>query len=1004
MTSIDASRLLQPVQTNVGPGRFLQWTIDTAALAVCYGMAFLLKTHFYPSPEVQRWIWTTMPVVVGLKTVIFTLAGASLFPNGAKAASDMRRISLATAISALAVYLVNLTVFSALLHRIPRTVIVADGILALGTFALPRLWERLSTGSAAINLQPLDSQPPTPRQRTFAWAMILAAGAVGIAFPVRLCLELSKVGENTLGYDFVYYIEHFDKMFSGDYNWLDFPFDSFVSGGSHCLIVPRLLRIPIVLLTDWNHHVEIALGVFFAAAKVLLLVSLLGTGWNLLGKASLFALVSGLTFTLGHFQSFQFGPAAMNQQLSDAFFLGGGWFLVKQSKGWLAGMLVCGLCASLSYGSGLFCWPTYLLGMLLLGVRSWPKYLGWFLTAGLSASPYVLYRVLDIGLKREMSHNLFPFHLWAQSMTLPFFTMAEMTKSIRVWTLIGFTSVVFGFVFVTFAYCRYWKTDRKQLAPATMILLFPLWTMWLISFGRNQIAGWYSVHYAFVWTGIIGFAFLLGRSVRYSPLAASAFYRPRGFEWMSLTAAIVMGAFLIPGNQTAEGKDVFLTSRAPVAMSALREFRTAPTGYAFYPYRIWRVNYDFYLKYALMLEKHGWSVFGKRRLYLLQGDFGLDKVTLREDPEAHPIIWTGHRSPKPVDYTTYKRLNLLVYPPNALTWEVDLPAEISQATFQTAVAKVPKAKRLATCRVTLETGSAPPLVVWTSGKENAEGDWQTCEIPLRAYAGQTIRLTLESQGETAEAGSAWKAPQIQMELAQIPQPGETIAPSNATPAKFPAQSELDYSLEMNQGVWACPAELVKPTGTNPLRWSVTSGASWIAFYKPFALRAQDYSHFYVQCSLSRADRQFHNLSIVFRVEQNGREHIKEAIIPLLGTDELQEYCVDLRKLEIFPNAKITNITFAPAAADPGGLIRQFQLAKARFIRKPATKNEASARWLWNKGPGFFFHEWADFGIQLFGFRQSLRHGQAFFYAGPFMADFREPGIVEKGRAFGHELQ
>ena len=172
-------------------------------------------------------------------------------------------------------------------------------------------------------------------------------------------------------------------------------------------------------------------------------------------------------------------------------------------------------------------------GNAAVGRSELAAYLGWFLTAGISASPYVLYRVLGVGLKREMSHNLFPFHLWAQSMTLPFFTMPEMTKSIRLWTVMGFTSVVFGFVFVTFSYLRYWKTDRKELASATMILLFPLWTMWLISFGRDQIAAWYSVHYAFVWTGIIGFAFLLGRSVRYSPLAPSAFYRPRGFEWMS---------------------------------------------------------------------------------------------------------------------------------------------------------------------------------------------------------------------------------------------------------------------------------------------------------------------------------------------------------------------------------------------------------------------------------------------------------------------------------------
>src|SRR5690606_11921129 len=110
------------------------------------------------------------------------------------------------------------------------------------------------------------------------------------------------------------------------------------------------------------------------------------------------------------------------QQIADVFFLGGCWFLVEQRRGWLWGMLICGLCASLSYASGLFCWPAYFLGMLLLQHRRWKTYAALFLPVALSAAPYLLYRVLDIGLKRSMEHNLFPIHLWMQSMTLPFFT------------------------------------------------------------------------------------------------------------------------------------------------------------------------------------------------------------------------------------------------------------------------------------------------------------------------------------------------------------------------------------------------------------------------------------------------------------------------------------------------------------------------------------------------------------------------------------------------------
>ncbi len=939
MGSFDSSQILHPVESASdarGLSGLMHFALHAAGFAICYGLAFLLRTHFYPSPEVQRWIWMTLPIVVAIKSLVFPLAGASLFASGEQSAADLRRIAVASAIASVLVYVANRTVFASFLHAIPRTVVVVDGVLTAGLFGLPRLWQWLSAATLAIDAEPLAAHPTRP-ERWFAGAMIFAAIALGILFPVRMGFELSRVGENTLGYDFIYYIEHFDKMFSGNYNWLDLPFDSFVTGGSHCLIIPRLLRVPIIVYTDWNQNYEIALGVLFAAVKVLLLVSLLGRGWNLFGKAWLFAIVSGLTFTLGHFESFQFGPAAMNQQLADAFFLAGCWFLVRQPRGWTAGMLLCGLCSSFSYGSGLFGWPTYLVGMLLLGVRGWRTYLGWFLTAGLSASPYVLYRVLDVGLKREMSHNLFPFHLWVQSLTLPFFTMAEMTKTIRLWTMTGFAGLVFGAVFVTFAYVRYWKTERKELAPATMVLVFPLWTFWLISYGGDQIAAWYSVHDAFVWMGFLGFAFLLGRSARYGRLAPSCFYRPKGFEWMSLAAVMLTAGLLAPGNRTADGKDVFLTSRAPVAMSALREFRTAPTGYAFYPYRIWRVNHPFYIKYAALLEKHGWSVFGRNRLYLLQGDFGLDNVALQEDPQASPTIWIEDQSPEAVDFTTYRRLNLRLAAPNAITWDVAVPAETTKAVFHTAVAMVRKSDRLATCRVSIAAGPNPPEVVWTSGDENRSSGWQTCEVSLEQYASQTVRLTLSCEGETNQT-AVWRAPQIQMHLKKAPPPSAAaIAPSNTLAENHPAFSDRDHVLEMSHDLWWFPEEHVKRSGTDPLGWSVTSGVSWIDYHKPFEIWARDYSHFYVKCALTRPDRDFHNISVTFHCDIDGEDHIKETILPLLPTEELRGYWIDLRKLEIYPNTKLTKVTFAAGTADPEHVMREFRLAEARFLRKPAAK-------------------------------------------------------------------
>ncbi len=774
---------------------------------------------------------------------------------------------------------------------------------------------------------------PNRKQRLAAWAIVVIALTVAVAFPVRLCLELAGVGENVLGYDYTHYIHQFNLIFSGNYNWAKLPMDSMITGGSHCLLIPQLIRLPLLMLTGWSHNAEVFLGVAFALVKVLLLFHLLSRGSNAIGRAVVLALVSGLTFSLSHFVSFQFGPAAFNQQLADVFFLAGCCFLIHQPRFWVLGLAMCGMFASWSYGSGVFCWPAYGAGFLLCRVRGWRSYLGLCFGASLAAVPYVLYRVLGEGVPRVAEQNWFPIKTWLQSFTLPFFTIAEMNDHKWPWLLVGITGFVLCVLCMGLAFLRCEKTQRTRLAPASMILLYALATLGMISFGRITLAPWYSVHYAMLWVGILGFAMLLDPALWRKSSKPLGYRIPRGLGRITFFTTCFFCLVLVPNNRKVEGKTFFLTSRSPVAMSAYREFRTASTQYASYPFSVWRVNHWYLVHNASLLEKHGWSVFGKDRVYLLQGDFGLNQVTLSENYQAPPMIWIRDRKPKAVAFTHYERLNLLLPASQAISWEVEFPQEVSRATFQTASAKPSTRESLADCEVLIQTDTQAPRVVWTNSDHNAPNDWESCSIPLSEYAGQTVRITLRSQGDFSTSAAVWRTPRISMQLSSIPAPKEGVIPSNTNRDLFPAFTHQDLSLQLTHQDWQPQSEFAVPDGESPLGWNIVSGKSQLAYVLRSEISTREYSHLILQCRLTHPFLNFHNVAVKLEGEMNGRKVMKEAVLSLLANEEMQAYCLDLRKLEILPDMKITKLILEPGSVDSTGQARQFQLAEARWIKR-----------------------------------------------------------------------
>lgn len=903
-----------------------QVLVQAGLFAGCYGLAFLLRHRYFLSPEALRGMALTMPIVVLIKLVIFHRIGVSqqtdpnVLPKWAP-----RKVLQLTGLAGGLVWLVQLAVGAFASLPISPLVIVIDGGLSMAALGLPHWFRYLSTASEQT-VSKTTSPQPTRFQRIGGRVLVGVALMVGVAFPIRLGFLLASVGENTLGYDYVFYAEKFDAILSADYDWKNLPLDSMITGGSHCMMVPFLVRVPIILFTEWNQHVEIALGVALAAIKVLLLVALLGRGTKGAGKAVLFALISGLIFSLAHFESFQFGTAAMNQHMADVWFLGGCWFLVSRPRMWSVGMALCGVMASLSYGSGILSWPTYFIGLIVLKEMRWRSGLAWLAGCCLSAVPYILYRSLGAADQRVAEKNWFPVKTWIESLTLPFFTYWDVLDKKWTWMLAGSLGMVFGFLMVSFALKRFWKDQRADLVPAGLILLYSLGTMWLISFGRKNLAPWYGVHFTLIWSAIVGYAFLLGRRTTQAPTSSWILRRPVGLGWFPITVGGIVGLFLIPANLSLAGKEMFLPSRSPVAVSALREFRTAPTHYAQFPYPMWRPNHLFHTRHAQQLEKRGWSVFGKQRLYLLQGDFGLDCVELHEAPQAPPIRWIHRRDPQPCSFTDYRRLNLWLPASNAVTWEIKIPSETASAVFRSAVGTTESAETLPLCEVQLAVEGDSLGVVWTNEDYSGDSTWQPCEISLKEYAGNTIRLTLRCLGNSPQA-AVWREPQIQMELSRLPEAPEIIAPSNTDAQKFPTRSAHDHVLNLAPKCWPAPQQ------TRPLGWTVTTGTTPLEYAPPLDLSCREYSHFYWECSLSEPHQLYHNVAVVIQGEAAGETFQKEVVVPLLFTDEARAYCLDLRKLEILPESRIQKLRLKPASAERPGGSRLFQLHQARFVKR-----------------------------------------------------------------------
>ncbi|HEX7600109.1 MAG TPA: hypothetical protein VF316_00840, partial [Polyangiaceae bacterium] len=207
-------------------------------------------------------------------------------------------------------------------------------------------------------------------------------------------------------------------------------------------------------------------------------------------------------------------------------------------------------------------------------------------------------------------------------------------------------------------------------------------------------------------------------------------------------------------------KSFYLPSRSPVSAACLREWRTAPAACAERLFQ-WGGGGAPPGWLGEPLERHGISVFGPRRTYLLQGDVAVGRVRL--EPESAPSFFSDDGRTRR-DINDFHRLDLVLASGTAVTWRVDLPSGTRRATFSTVVRATPGDPQLGRGARVSMTAEGSPVVL----DERAFLPRETARplsVDLSSLAGKRITLRLEAEEAAGGGPLILEAPKIELRLA-----------------------------------------------------------------------------------------------------------------------------------------------------------------------------------------------------------------------------------------------
>jgi hypothetical protein len=547
--------------------------------------------------------------------------------------------------------------------------------------------------------------------------------AIGLALlPIaRMARIVFTNGENSLSNDYIARVPLVASMLDGTCSLGRFVREAWI-GGSHS----TLALIPIYYLNArffaWDVRVELALGLLIAGATLALLAATLParTRWLLLPLLSL------LLFSTTKVSSFTFGESTLQMGLAQLGVAMGAFGFARRSDhpvalaGWMA---AGGVLASWSWGGGVMAWPVFFAALVvgrMRGVAAWAVLAGGA-TAGLAQYAWLLPQGMP-GVAAGPVSWVTKGRLFLDLLGRPLANGIGHADP-NVWSQAVGAGGLFALAAMLVVF-------RMRLCAQPAPLLLVAWALLValeIALFRTAAAPWYASPMALFWAGLL---VLLAAAP--PPLRAAGI--------------LAVGLLTLRVQRTWEDKSVYLPSRAPVSASCLREWRTAPAACHSRVFQWGEEGHSGEL--ALLgdpLERHGLSVFGPRRTYLLQGDVPLGRIRL--EPETSPSFFSDDGRTRR-DVADFRRLDFVLASGASVTWRVDLPPGTRRATFSTVVRAAPGDPmfgRGARVSVTAEGSS-----VFLEERAFLPRDTaRPLSIDLSALAGKRITLRLSAE-ETHE--------------------------------------------------------------------------------------------------------------------------------------------------------------------------------------------------------------------------------------------------------------
>jgi hypothetical protein len=221
----------------------------------------------------------------------------------------------------------------------------------------------------------------------------------------------------------------------------------------------------------------------------------------------------------------------------------------------------------------------------------------------------------------------------------------------------------------------------------------------------------------------------------------------------------IIALLTLIARRTWEDKSFYLSSHSPASAACLREWRTARVESGVRLFQ-WSGGAPPFLL-GEPLELRHLSVFGSRRIYLLQGDAAAGRVNV-ETPDLPAFLSRDGRTPG--DPNDSHRLDLVIAPGASVAWRVDLPPKLKSARFLTRVRAAPgdpKLGRGARVSVTAERSTVVLDERTFLPRETA----QPLSVDLSSLAGKHVTLRLATE-ETQEDGTplVFEVPRVLLTL------------------------------------------------------------------------------------------------------------------------------------------------------------------------------------------------------------------------------------------------